>query len=104
MYYTHKKFKTRVKSLVLTKVYRAIKLNQEAWLRPYIDINTELRKNGANDFEKDFFKLINNTVFRKTKELSKKIQSCQTYNNRSKNKLFTVRTKLSQKKIFQKIY
>ena len=40
-----------------------MQFNLEAWSKPYIDMNTELRKKAKNHFEKDFFILINNAIF-----------------------------------------
>ena len=52
--------------LILKKVHKEIHFNQEAWLKEYIDMNTELRKQAKNYFKKDFFNLMNNAVFGKT--------------------------------------
>ena len=69
--FNKKKYVTHINSLK-QKIHRIIEFNQEAWLKPYIDMNTEFRKAARNDFEKDLFKLMNSSVFGKTMENIKK--------------------------------
>ena len=49
-------------------MHRLIEFDQEPWMEPYIRMNTEFRKQAKSDFETDFYKLMSNAVFRKTKE------------------------------------
>ena len=74
--FNKKKYVSHINSLKLAlnhglnfkKIHRVIKFNKKEWLKPYIDMNTELRKAAKNDFKKDLFKLMNNSVFGKTIE------------------------------------
>ena len=70
--------------MILKKVHRGIKFYQSPWMEPYIRKNTELRKEAKNAFEKDFFKLMNNSVFGKTIENIRKGQNVVLVDNRKK--------------------
>ena len=86
----------------LTAVHRGISFYQSSWMEPYIRKNTELRKTAANSFEKDFFKLMNNSVFGKTIENIRKRQNIFIIDDRKKAVKLTSRPNFDRATIFDK--
>ena len=65
----------------LFKIHRMLKFKQSNWMKKYINFNTEKRTNAANSFEKDFFKLMINSVYGKTMEYLRKRINVRIVNN-----------------------
>ena len=86
----------------ITAVHRGISFYQSSWMEPYIRKNTELRKTAANSFEKDFFKLMNNSVFGKTIENIRKRQNIILVDNRQKASKLTSRPNFDRSTIFDR--
>ena len=85
-----------------TAVHRGISFNQSCWMEPYIRKNTELRKTAASSFVKDFFKLMNNSVFGKTIENIRKRQNIILVDDRAKAVKLTSRPNFDRATIFDK--
>ena len=67
VHYTYVK-RTLREGLILEKIHRGVKFMESAWLKPYINSNTQLRQTATDPFTKDLCKLMNNAVFRKSME------------------------------------
>ena len=89
--------------LIFKKVHRVIQFNQETWLKEYIDMNTELRKQAKNDFEKDFFKLMNNYVFGKNMEYVRKNRAIKLVSTDKKRNQLVSEPNYHTTKIFRKL-
>ena len=88
----------------LTKIHRVLEFKQSDWMEKHIDFNTEKIVNAANDFEKDFFKLIINSVYGKTMENLQKRISVRLVNNAEDFFKYTSKPTYITHKIFGKDY
>ena len=86
----------------LTKIHKVLKFKQSDWMKKYIDFNTEKRTNAANSFEKDFSKLMINSVYGKTMENLRKRINVKIVNNERDFLKYTSRPTHTSQKIFGK--
>ena len=86
--------------LKLTKIHKVLAFDQKDWMRPYIDLNTNLRTASKNDFEKDFFKLMNNSVFGKTMENIRNRVDIRLVNEEKQAKELVSKPTFERRKIF----
>ena len=84
----------------LKRIYRGIKFVESEWMKPYIDMNTELRTKAKNNFEKDHYKLMNNSVFGKTMENIRNRENVKLVNNEEKARKLIAKPNYRSCKIF----
>ena len=86
--------------LKITRIHRGIKFVESEWMKPYIEKNTNLRAKAKNNFEKDFFKLMNNSVFGKTMENIRNRVDVKLVNNENKLRKLVAKPNFRSCKIF----
>lgn len=84
----------------LTQVYRVVKFTQAPWLKPYIDFNTEKCKLAKNTFQKDFYKLLNNSVFGKCLQSDRKHLNIELVNSKKRMTKLTAKPTFKSFRIF----
>ena len=86
----------------LTKIHRVLQFKQSNWMKKYIEFNTKKRMSATNDFEKDFFKLMINSVYGKTMENLRKRINIRFVNNKKDFLKYTSRPTYVTHKLFDK--
>ena len=84
----------------LKKIHKGIKFIESEWMKPYIEMNTNLRTKAKNNFEKDFYKLMNNSVFGKTMENIRNRVNVKLVNTEEKLKKLIAKPNFRSRKIF----
>ena len=87
----------------LAKIHKVLKFKQSDWMKIYIDFNTEKRTNAADSFEKDFLKLMINSVYGKTIKNLRKIINVRLVNNEKDFLKYISRPSHFTHKVFEKI-
>ena len=87
----------------MEKVHRVIKFNQKVWLKSYIDMNTELRNNAKNDFDKYTFTLMNHSVFGKTMENVRKYRDIKLITTETRRNYLVLEPKYHTTNFFLKM-
>ena len=88
----------------LAKIHKVLKCIQPYWIKKYIDCNTEKAMNATNDFEKDFFRLMNNFVYGKSMENLRKRINVRLVNKAEDFLKYTCKPTYFTHKIFNKDY
>ncbi|KAK3083783.1 hypothetical protein FSP39_003181 [Pinctada imbricata] len=88
------------KGLILSKIHRVLEFTQSPWLKSYIDFNTEKRAQAKTDFEKDFYKLMNNSVFGKTMENMRKRMNVELVHKKERLRKVCAKPNFQSFKIF----
>ena len=86
--------------LKIKHIHNGIKFVESEWMKPYIDKNTNLRAKAKNNFEKDFYKLMNNSVFGKTMENIRNRVDVKLVNTEEKLRKLVAKPNFRSRKIF----